>query len=199
MTLRVRTHANPLRRFSDLAPPDWAQVFANPARPFALELGSAKGEFLRAHAAAYPDWNILGTEIRKPLAIGGHDLLDASALTNATLVWGNIAGRVAEFTPTGRIDAVYIFFPDPWFKNRHHKRRVVQIPLLTELANLMPSGAPIHLLTDQAPLDAWNLDVFAASPAFQADEPGELVARSAWEEHCIATGRSFIRRCWRRL
>lgn len=196
--MRVRTHANPLRRFPDLAPPDWPSVFRDPSLPFAIEFGSAKGEFLLAHAVAMPGWNILGTEIRKPVAMDAAAALGASGLTNVLAVWGNVAGRLVDFTPTGRIDAVFVLFPDPWFKARHHKRRLIQSALVAELATLMPSGALLHVLTDQPPLVEWTSDILAASPAFSVVEPRELPARSAWEEHCLRTGRSYEALAWAR-
>lgn len=194
--MRVRTHANPLRRFPDLAPPDWPSVFRDPSLPFAIEFGSAKGEFLLAHAVAKPGWNILGTEIRKPIAMDAAEALRASGLTNALTIWGNVAGRLLDFTPAGRIDAVFVLFPDPWFKARHHKRRLVQPALIAELATLMPSCASIHVLTDQPPIVEWTREIFAASPEFFAAEPQDLPARSAWEEHCLRTGRPYEALSW---
>lgn len=199
MSIRVRTHANPLRRFPDLAPPDWPAPFRDPARPFALEFGCAKGEFLVAHARALPGWNILGTEVRKPVALDAMTALARSGLANAVACWGNIAGRLAEFAPCGRIDAAYAFFPDPWFKNRHAKRRLFQEALIGELAALMPPGAILHALTDQVPLGAWMREVVAGCRAFAERPAPELVARSAWEEHCLQTGRPYERMAWVRV
>ncbi len=196
MSMRVRTHANPLRRFPDLAPPDWSSVFRDPSRPFALEFGSAKGEFLIAHGTNRPGWNILGTEIRKPVALDAAAAVRASGLGNVLALWGNISGRLAEFTPTGRIDAVYLFFPDPWFKARHHKRRIVQPSLVAELSSLMPRGAMVHVVTDQNPLVEWTRAIFAEAPAFAGIAPPELPASSAWQEHCLRTGRPFESLAW---
>lgn len=197
MSVRVRTHANPLRRFPDLAPPPWTEVFADPALPFAIEFGCAKGEFLVAHARSCPGWNILGVEVRKPVALDAVALVEREGQRRAAAAWGNIAGRIREFTPAGRVDAVYAFFPDPWFKNRHAKRRLFQVGLVDELAAVMPPAALVHVLTDQPPLVAWTREIFEArSSLYHPVSPPPLPARSPWEEHCLATARPYERLAW---
>lgn len=198
MSVRVRTHANPLRRFDDLAPPDWSVVYENPVRPFALEFGSSKGEFLLAHARIRPDCNILGTEIRRPLVEDLAARIRESGLRNAHVIYGNVLGRLREFAPEGRVDDVYCFFPDPWIKNRHHKRRVITPTALDELASVMPPGAVIHLMTDNIALDEDMLEVCSRHVAFAEIDPLPLPAQSGWEEHCIATSRLYRRMAWRR-
>jgi tRNA (guanine-N7-)-methyltransferase len=198
VSVRVRTHANPLRRFVDLHPPDWNLVYDDPDRPFALEFGSSKGEFLLRHAALMPHFNILGTEIRKPLVEDLAARIHEAGFRNAHVIFGNIAGRLREFTPTGRLDAVYCFFPDPWPKKRHHKRRVISPALLDELALLMPPGAVLHAMTDHAALHQDLRGVAAEHDAFTEIEPPPLPARSGWEEHCLATARPFNVMAWKR-
>ena len=193
MPRRVRTHTNPLKRFPDLAPPAWGEVFADPALPLVLEFGSAKGEFLAGHARLYPRMNILGVEVRKPLAEAARADIAAAGLVNAGVIYGNIAGRVAEFTPRGRVEAVYVFFPDPWFKKRHAKRRLVQPELLAELAAVMPTGAAINLLTDQEVQRAHITAVFDASPFFRSSPFQDLPLKSAWQEYCDRTARPYHR------
>jgi tRNA (guanine-N7-)-methyltransferase len=198
VSVRVRTHANPLRRFLDLAPPDWNLVFDDPDRSFALEFGSSKGEFLLRHAALMPHFNILGAEIRKPLVEDLSARIREAGLRNAHVIYGNVIGRLREFTPTGRIDAVYCFFPDPWPKKRHHKRRVISSAMLDELAELMPPGGVLHLMTDHPALHVDLREVCTRHAGFEEIDPPPLPAQSGWEEHCLATLRSFHVMAWRR-
>lgn len=190
---RVRTHTNPLKRFPNLEPPDWSEVFEDPSRPFFLEFGSSKGVFLLGHARNHPSANILGTEVRKPLVDRLEKIIRETPIRNAAVVYGNIAGRIAEFTPGGRIAGVYILFPDPWPKKRHRKRRIVQPELLEELESLMDPGAGIELMTDHAGMAEWIEEVFAESEAFRGASPLPLPARSHWQIHCDTTARPYRR------
>jgi tRNA (guanine-N7-)-methyltransferase len=191
MSQRVRTHANPLRRFPGLEPPAWATVYAEPGHRFALDLGASTGEFLLGFARAMPDWNILGVEVRRPLVERVLDEIHEANLANAHVVYGNIAGRLADFTPTGRIDAVYILFPDPWFKKKHHKRRLLSPAFLAEAGALMRPDARIIAMSDQTELTAWMRENLEADGHFAAVTPTPLPAISAWEEHCRRTQRTY--------
>lgn len=191
MSRRVRTHANPLRRFSGLEPPDWAATYADPSRPFALDLGASTGEFLLGFAGARPDWNILGVEVRRPLVERVRDGIREAGFANAQVVHGNIAGRLADFTPTGRFEAIHVLFPDPWFKKKHHKRRLLTSAFIAEAAALMKPGARIIVMSDQAELTAWMRANLEADGRFAAVTPVPPPARSAWEEHCLRTQRAY--------
>ncbi len=198
MTVRVRTHANPLRRFPGLESPAWSEVFSDPARPFALEIGSSKGEFLLEHARRRPEMNILGTEIRAPLVEELRVRIRAESLANAHVIWGNVTDRVEAFTPTGRIDEVFLLFPDPWPKKRHHKRRALSTGFLARLAPLMPPGARVHVKSDHFDLFRDMRDVAAGAGGFRLVDPVELPAKSDWEIHCLRTGRPYSSFCLER-
>lgn len=191
MTRRVRTHANPLRRYPIEPPSDWTTLFEDPSRPFALELGSSHGEFLLAHARCMPGVNILGTEIRQPLATALSEAIHAAGFRNAAVVYGNIIGRIGEFTPHRRITSVYILFPDPWPKKKHHKRRVVTAAFLDELSLLMPAEASIHFKSDHPSLYDDTIVVVDRHGDFRIEPAAPLPAASGWEEFCLSTGRPF--------
>lgn len=185
MSKRVRTHANPLRRFPLPDPPEWK----DPTLPFALEFGSSGGKFLIEHAALWPEMNILGAEIREPLVL--HLSEKIKDLQNAYVLWGNIAGQIRDYVPSGVIQKVYIFFPDPWPKKKHHKRRVINSNLLDELAPLMPENSEIHVMTDHEDLFADIVSVFMGRSDFHSVSPVDLPVRSDWEDHCILTARPY--------
>ncbi|MEK8023117.1 MAG: tRNA (guanosine(46)-N7)-methyltransferase TrmB [Candidatus Hydrogenedentota bacterium] len=198
MKKRIRTHANPLRTFPGLEPPAWNEVFADPALPLAIEWGASKGGFLLEHARTRPGMNILGTEVRKPLVEELLEKIGAAQLRNAHVLWGNIAGRIRDFTPNRRIDAAYLFFPDPWPKKRHHKRRVLSTSFLDELALLMPPGSRIYIMTDHEGLHGGILETIASHPAFLFSEGWNLEIRSEWEDHCLRTGRMYWKEAFAR-
>jgi len=188
---RVRTHTNPLKRFS-IEVPDWPNVFEDPKLPFALEFGSSKGEFLIRHAELFPKMNILGTEIRLPLVSSVKEKIKSLGLGNAHILYGNIANRIEDFIPCGRIDRVYIFFPDPWPKKRHFKRRLITSELLLKLSQFMQKDSGIFIRTDHYSLfDSIMSACNSVSNSFVISEEPSLPIISAWEEHCLRTDRHF--------
>jgi|EP00908_Phaeocystis_cordata_P020745 tRNA (guanine-N7-)-methyltransferase len=147
---RVRQHVNPLRSSHQqpLQLPDrWPESFFTDASlPLHLDIGCARGLFCLDYAEAHPQVNILGLEIRKPLVDLANDDAKALGRGNVAFLTGNANTHLETICRgCGRGDAplrsASIQFPDPWFKARHHKRRVVQPDLARSLAeNIAPGG-----------------------------------------------------------
>jgi tRNA (guanine-N7-)-methyltransferase len=153
VSIRVRQHVNPLSaKFQKtIEVPRWADCYANPEHPLHLDIGSARGTFLLEMAQLYPDWNFLGTEIREPLVLEANDRRDSLGLQNLQYLFCNInqnAELLLTSLPPGVLQYVTIQFPDPWFKKRHQKRRVVQSDLVHQLAQVMPSPSVLFLQSD---------------------------------------------------
>ena len=135
------------------------------AQKVTLEIGFGGGEHLAAQAAAAPDGRFLGAE---PFLNGVASALrhiDQQGLKNVRLH----AGDVREVTSTlkdASIDQVFILFPDPWPKARHHKRRLMQGPFAAELARLLKKGGRLRFATDWADYADHALAVLRAEPAF---------------------------------
>ncbi|MGC1217891.1 MAG: tRNA (guanosine(46)-N7)-methyltransferase TrmB [Phormidesmis sp.] len=153
---RVRQHVNPLsNKYSTPAiAPDWGEIYSQPQHPLHLDIGCAKGDFVRDMAQQVSGWNFLGLEIRAPLverSLIRRDLaVKGGAAKNLHFVFCNANNSlqpVLENYP-GLLQCVSIQFPDPWFKKRHQKRRVVQPALVQTLAALMPVGAMVWLQSD---------------------------------------------------
>lgn len=168
----VRQHVNPLSRFYQLPRPlpPLPELFADPALPLHLDIGCARGRFLIAMAARSPDRNHLGVEIRRPLVAAAEAerlSLGASNLhflfCNATI---NLETWLAALPP-GRLALVTLQFPDPWFKIRHHKRRVLQPPLLRALAAALAPGRELFLQSDVLGLIEPMVELVEASGCFQ--------------------------------
>ncbi len=149
----VRQHVNPLSRFFQqprpLPPP--AQLFADPGRPLHLDIGCARGRFLLALAQAEPQRNYLGVEIRRALVQAAQADRDALGLGQLAFLFCNANISLQDWLaalPPGQLERVSIQFPDPWFKKKHHKRRVLQPALLLSLAAALAPGRELFLQSD---------------------------------------------------
>lgn len=150
---RIRQHVNPLsRRFhATFSPPDWSTIYADCDRPLHLDIGCARGRFLLEMAQQHPQINFLGVEIREPLVAEANDIRDQQALRNLHYLFTNINNSLRSLLsslPEGKLRWVTIQFPDPWFKTRHAKRRVVQPEFVQGLVDALPPGALVFLQSD---------------------------------------------------
>ena len=128
---------------------DLPATFARDA-PRLLDIGFGDGEALVTSAANYPELDYLGVEVHEPGI--GHLLLllEKTRLTNVRVIARDAADIVRDALPDACIDAVNLFFPDPWPKKRHHKRRLVQSQFVGEIARVLKDGGLFHLATDWA-------------------------------------------------
>lgn len=170
--VRVRQHVNPLsaayQRPIEL--PDWSALYDKVDRPLHVDIGCARGQFLLDIAQQQPDWNFLGLEIREPLVHQANEFRQALGLTNLYFLFCNAnvsLGQIAQTWPTQRVDRVSIQFPDPWFKKRHQKRRVVQPELVADLAEYLVSDGIVFLQSDVEDVAQEMCDRFSEHPAFQ--------------------------------
>ena len=149
----VRQHVNPLSRFYQrpLVLPPAAELFADPGRPLHLDIGCARGRFLLAMAQAEPERNYLGVEIRRTLVEAAEAARRALGLTHLRYLFCNANVSLEQWLATlapGQLERVTIQFPDPWFKTKHHKRRVLQPALLLALAAALAPGRELFLQSD---------------------------------------------------
>ncbi|WP_069789653.1 tRNA (guanosine(46)-N7)-methyltransferase TrmB [Cyanobacterium sp. IPPAS B-1200] len=169
--VRVRQHVNPLssKYQQSLSLPDWSQIYSNLSLPLHLDIGCARGRFLLEMAPQNPDINFLGFEIREPLVIEANQLRDEENLTNLHYLFGNINTSLEDILnslPADKIELVMVQFPDPWFKKKHHKRRVIQPETVATLAKFLKSGSQIFLQSDIKEVAEEMCDRFLAHPSF---------------------------------
>lgn len=169
--IRVRQHVNPLaRKFqTPVDPLEWGKVYTQPNQPLHLDIGCARGRFLLKMAPIEPNWNFLGLEIREPLVEEANRLRSELGLTNLHYLFCNVNNSLAPILSTlasGILQRVTIQFPDPWFKTRQAKRRVVQPELVTELANYLAVGGIVFLQSDQKFIAVEMCQHFSENPAF---------------------------------
>ena len=170
--VRVHQHVNPLSPYYRQSPEpiDIEAVFADPERPLLLDIGCARGRFLLRMAEVEAAWNYLGVEIREPLVVEANRLAAEAGVTNLHYGFCNAMlwlEKLLEGIPPGRLQAVTIQFPDPWFKKRHAKRRMVNQEMVDTIANhLAPSGR-VFVQTDIEFLADEMFALFRADDRFE--------------------------------
>lgn len=152
---------------------DLAGVFGRDARRV-LDIGFGDGEALLTTAANHPDIDYLGVEIHEPGI--GHLLLllERAGADNVRIVARDAVEVVEHMLGNASIHAINLFFPDPWPKKRHHKRRIVQPDFVRECARILDSGGLMHVATDWANYAEHTSAIFAASAEFERVNPDSL-------------------------
>lgn len=168
MPIRIRQHVNPLaRKFQQpIQVPDWQEVYQNKDRPLHLDIGCARGKFLLDMAQLNPELNYLGIEIRQQLVDLANRAKNELGLTNLHYLFGNMnssAKVILSSLPQDSLSTISIQFPDPWFKKRHNKRRVVQPELVKVLVDYLAVGGCIFLQSDIEEVAVEMRDRFAVS------------------------------------
>ena len=169
MPIRIRQHVNPLaRKFQQpIQVPNWQEIFDNVDRDLHLDIGCARGGFLLEMAQQDPQTNFLGIEIRQPLVLAANQLKDELGLTNLHYLFGNMnssAEVLLQSLPHNSLKTISVQFPDPWFKKRHNKRRVVQTELVQTLVNYLASGGQVFIQSDIEEVAKEMHDRFASHP-----------------------------------
>jgi tRNA (guanine-N7-)-methyltransferase len=169
--VRVHQHVNPLAPFYRQSPKpvDIESVFAEPDRPLLLDIGCARGRFLLRMAEAEPAWNYLGVEIREPLVDEANRIASEEGLTNLYYAFCNAMlwlDRLLENVPPGILQAVTIQFPDPWFKKKHAKRRMVNGEMVDTIARNLATNGRVFVQTDIEFLAEEMFELFRADTRF---------------------------------
>jgi tRNA (guanine-N7-)-methyltransferase len=186
-TLDLSCHL--LRLESLPSPLDPATLFPVLA-PVELEVGSGKGLFLSTASAAAPDRNFLGAEIATGYARLCAGRLAARGADNARIVQGDATFLVRALLPDACLAGVHVYFPDPWWKARHRKRRVLSTPFLEHAGRTLTTGGTLHVWTDVE--EYFREALAAARETGLFTEPREETTRPA--EHDLDYRTHFERR-----
>ena len=159
--------AGRLFTIDDLPKPwDQKKLFGRSA-PLEIEIGSGKGLFIRTAAAARPENNFFGIEISKKYAHFAAATLVKLGLTNAVMMAGDGLRVFAEFIPDNSVAAVHVYFPDPWWKKRHRKRRVLRESFLKDVQRTLIVGGRLHFWTDVEEYFQTTLKLLAEATGLQ--------------------------------
>jgi len=142
---------------------DFEAVF-NRRAPRILEIGFGMGEGLAETAAAHPDHDYLGVEVHTPGVGALLKQIGERGLVNVRVIQHDAVDVLTHMLAPASLAGLHIFFPDPWHKKRHHKRRLIQPPLVQLLASRLQPGGYIHLATDWQDYAGQMLAVLSAEP-----------------------------------
>jgi tRNA (guanine-N7-)-methyltransferase len=151
--VRIHQHVNPLAPYYvfDPEPVELEKIFARPEQALHLDLGCGRGRFLLKMAALEKNWNFLGVEIREPLVEEANRIAREKALDNLHYEFCNAMlalDRLLERLPEDILQMVSIQFPDPWFKKKHAKRRMVNRKMVETLERHLAGSGKIFVQTD---------------------------------------------------
>lgn len=191
---RVRTHTNPLsikHRFSENLLDNLDSNL-----PLDVEIGFGRGVFLRSWAKQNFNRNIVGIEVRKPIVDILQERLEKELIKNAFIFHGNGAFFLEDSILDESIDRLFVFHPDPWFKKRHHKRRVIQKEFLdVAFKKLKPNGL-LCVSTDVEVLwEAMSEDILNNKfKLFADDDFWNNSYNTHWQEFSIKEKRSLFQK-----
>jgi tRNA (guanine-N7-)-methyltransferase len=164
-------------------------VFGREA-PLEIEVGSGKGLFLVTASGERPNHDFLGVEISRKYARFAAARLARAGRENAVSVHGDAVRVVREVLSDGCVAAVHIYFPDPWWKKRHHKRRVVTESFVDSVRRVLQPGGRLHFWSDVQEYYRATLDLIGQNSGFEG--PYQVEERPA--EHDLDYRTNFERR-----
>jgi tRNA (guanine-N7-)-methyltransferase len=151
---------------------DLAAAFGRPDSPKILEIGCGMGETSAAIAAAHPENDYLGLEVHTPGVGSLIKLIAEGGLTNLRVIQHDAVEVLRDMIAPGTLAGAHIFFPDPWPKKRHHKRRLIQPPLIATLAARLQPGGYLHCATDWEEYAVQMLEVLSNEPTLENTAAG---------------------------
>jgi tRNA (guanine-N7-)-methyltransferase len=178
MRVRVHQHVNPLAPYFRFTPKplEIERIFANPELPMHLDVGSARGRFLLKMAEIEKAWNFLGVEIREPLVEEANRIAAENNLSNLHFEFCNAMialDKLLENLPENLLQTVTIQFPDPWYKKKHAKRRMVKDEMVETLVRHLSVSGRIFIQTDVDFLAEEMFDLFRQNSSLREIETAE--------------------------
>tara|TARA_B100002052_G_scaffold218373_1_gene200363 strand:+ start:300 stop:929 length:630 start_codon:yes stop_codon:yes gene_type:complete len=190
----MRQHVNPLsKNFDEIERiPSLIEMFDNSKSPLHLDVGCASGEFLFDLALTNENWNYLGIEIRERLVKTAKLKVQEREIKNLYFIFGN-ANKIlndlySEFIKKN-LKSISFNFPDPWFKKRHHKRRVIQQDFINMLSTSMQKGSQIFVKTDVKDLFEYIDCTISSSFKFQAIDQKDFNYSASFNPNKFKTNR----------
>ncbi|GAA1822913.1 tRNA (guanosine(46)-N7)-methyltransferase TrmB [Nesterenkonia flava] len=151
---------------------DWRAEYGRTA-PMIVEIGSGSGEAVAHAAAQNPDTDFLAIEVYRPGAAQLAARLRREGLSNVRVACLDAVEVLDKLIPAGHLAELWLFFPDPWHKTKHKKRRLVQPPFVSKVARVLQEGGRWRLATDWSDYAVQMREVISASDAFTNPHAGE--------------------------
>lgn len=148
-------------------PIDLNQLFARTASYKIVEIGFGMGETTARIAHSHPERDFLGVEVHTPGVGSLLKQIEELRLDNLRLIQHDAVEVLNHMIAEASLDGVHIFFPDPWHKKRHHKRRLIQAGFVKLLCSKLKAGAYIHVATDWQEYAEWVLEILNAEPLLE--------------------------------
>lgn len=142
---------------------NWNDVFSNGLPPNILDIGCGWGAFLFNFAKSHPESNILGIEIRKILTDWIYEVTHGEHIHNAHALWYSLPNGLP-FLENSSIDTFFSFFPDPWVKKKHHKRRAFSQELVHEIIRLARHNSKLYIMTDVPEVAEYQIALLKTFP-----------------------------------
>lgn len=159
-------------------PMDLAAPFGRVA-PTVVEIGFGMGVATAAIAAARPDENFIGIEVHAPGVGSLCKLIAEGGPDNLRVIQHDAVEVLRDMIPEASLAGVHVYFPDPWPKKRHHKRRIIQPDFVALVADKLAPGGYVHCATDWEEYACWMLEVLSAEPRL-ANRAEGFAARPEW-------------------
>jgi tRNA (guanine-N7-)-methyltransferase len=173
-------------------PVDFNSLFGN-ARPVEIEVGFGTGTFLAETSKLHPEKNFLGIEITKKMVFLTANRLLKENTPNARLVLADASLFFKAKVPDGSVERIHVYFPDPWVKKRHHKRRIMNRAFLKEAFRALVPGGRINFFTDHRDYFNYFLEEKAAFGLFKDDDAIGACVPTAYERKWTGQGREIYR------
>jgi tRNA (guanine-N7-)-methyltransferase len=179
-------------------PLDFSQIFARKA-PLVLEIGSGMGATTAAMAQAHPQADFIAVEVHGPGVGSLLNRIEQNALRNVRVIRHDAVDVLERMVSDGALAAIHLFFPDPWPKKRHHKRRLVQPEFAALAARKLTPGGVIHAATDWPDYASHMQEVFSREPLLEPASCGFVErAETKFEARGVRLGNPICDLYWRR-
>lgn len=146
---------------------DLNALFQREQLPKVLEIGFGMGETTAKIAQTLPNYDFLAVEVHTPGVGALLKLIEDENLQNIRIIQHDVVEVLQNMLPDAGLDGVHIFFPDPWHKKRHHKRRLIQAEFVKLLCKKLKVGGYLHVATDWQEYAQWVLEVLSTEPQLQ--------------------------------
>jgi tRNA (guanine-N7-)-methyltransferase len=161
------THYWPRFGIDDVKAPFNQQTAFGRTAPLVLEIGFGMGDSLAAMAQAHPEQDFLGIEVHRPGVGKLLDTIEKEGISNIRIYCHDAKEILGDCIAPESLDVVQIFFPDPWHKKRHHKRRLIQSEFVALLHSRLKPGGLLHMATDWQPYAEHMMQTLSAAPGWE--------------------------------